>query len=80
MNSLESLELLTTILKDNYPIDYLSITPEAKLQDDLGLDSLDIVELTMKIEDELPHCISDDEIETWVTVKDVCKTIDKYLP
>tara|TARA_B100002019_G_C20928660_1_gene431054 strand:- start:23 stop:292 length:270 start_codon:yes stop_codon:yes gene_type:complete len=51
-----------------------SISPEASFVDDLGADSIEIVELVMAIEDEFNITISDDEAEKIVTVKNA---IDK---
>ena len=45
------------------------VVPEAKFIDDLGADSLDIVELIMAMEEEFDVEISDDEAEKLVTVQ-----------
>jgi acyl carrier protein len=50
-----------------------SITPEASLTDDLGLDSLDDIELIMAIEEEFDIEITDEEAER---IKTVQQTID----
>ena len=50
------------------------VTLDSKLMDDLGADSLDIVELTMQVEEEWDIEIPDDDVEKLVdagTVKDV---------
>ncbi len=52
-----------------------SISPEASFVDDLGADSIEIVELVMAIEDEFNITISDDEAEKIVTVKDALDKI-----
>ena len=52
-----------------------SISPEASFVDDLGADSIEIVELVMAIEDEFNITISDDEAEKIVTVKDAVDKI-----
>ncbi|NIO05100.1 MAG: acyl carrier protein [Proteobacteria bacterium] len=46
------------------------VVPEAKFVDDLGADSLDLVELVMALEEEYGTEISDDEAEKIVTVGD----------
>ena len=48
-----------------------SITPDARFIDDLGADSLDIVELIMEMEEEFDVEIPDEEVEKMVCVKDV---------
>lgn len=48
---------------------------DAELQDDLGADSLDTVELTMLAEDEFGITITDAEAERWRTAGDVLETV-----
>ena len=52
-------------------VDETEITPGANLQDDLGADSLDVVELVMAFEEEFDLEISDEDAERCKTVKDV---------
>lgn len=59
----------------NLPIE--KVLPEAKIVDDLGADSLDVVELLSQLEDEYEITIPDDEVETLVTVADVVAEIEK---
>ncbi|NQU02793.1 MAG: acyl carrier protein [Syntrophaceae bacterium] len=49
--------------------------PEAAFMDDLGADSLDIVELIMAMEDKFDLEISDDDLANIRTVKDVIEYI-----
>ncbi len=53
------------------------VTPEAKFVEDLGADSLDIVELIMALEEEFGHEIPDEEAEKLTTVGDVVKYIEE---
>ncbi len=46
------------------------VVPEANFVDDLGADSLDLVELIMSMEEEFDIEISDEKAEEMVTVKD----------
>ena len=66
-------EMLSEAL--NLPLD--KVTPDAKIVDDLGADSLDVVELLSQLEDEYGITIPDDEVETLVTVADVAKEVEK---
>ena len=59
----------------NLPIE--KVTPDAKIVDDLGADSLDVVELLSRLEDEYGIMIPDDEVENLVTVQDVASEIEK---
>ncbi|MCI8396079.1 MAG: acyl carrier protein, partial [Acutalibacter sp.] len=46
------LEKIKTILSEQFDVEEDNITTETTLQDDLGADSLDVVDLLMSIEDE----------------------------
>ena len=52
------------------------VTPDAKLIEDLGADSLDTVELVMALEEEFGHEIPDEEAEKLQSVGDVIKYIE----
>jgi len=52
------------------------VTPEASFIEDLGADSLDIVELVMALEEEYEMEISDEEAERIRTVQDVVNYIE----
>ena len=54
------------------------IRPEASFIDDLGADSLDIVELVMALEEEYDMEISDEEAEKIRTVQDVVNYIESH--
>lgn len=53
------------------------ITPEASFIEDLGADSLDLVELIMSMEDEFGLEISDEDAESIITVQDVINFISE---
>lgn len=53
------------------------ITPDAKIIDDLGADSLDVVELLSRLEDEFGIVIPDEDVENLVTVSDVADELAK---
>ena len=55
------------------------ITMETSFVEDLGCDSLDIVEIIMGVEDELDIKIPDDSVESIVTVGDAMEEIRKAL-
>ncbi|HUY18377.1 MAG TPA: acyl carrier protein [Candidatus Binataceae bacterium] len=54
------------------------VTPEASFIEDLGADSLDIVELVMALEEEYGMEISDEDAEKIRTVKDVVSYIEVH--
>lgn len=51
-------------------VDLEEVVPEASFVDDLGADSLDLVELIMSMEEEFDTDISDEDAEKILTVKD----------
>jgi acyl carrier protein len=67
---LENFDKLKEILVDVLGVKEEDIKPESKFVDDLGADSLDLVELIMSFEDKFSIEISDEEAEKIVTVKD----------
>jgi len=56
------------------------VTPTASFIEDLGADSLDIVELVMALEEEYDMEITDEEAEKIRTVQDVVTYIESHKP
>lgn len=54
------------------------MTPDTKFTEDLGLDSLDIVEVVMAIEDEFAIEIPDQEADKIVSIKDAVEYISSH--
>ncbi len=52
------------------------ITESSNIQDDLGADSLDVVDLVMALEDEFDVEIPEDQVENIKTVGDIVKFIE----
>lgn len=70
------LEKVKVILAEQFDIDEDSLTNDTDLQDDLGADSLDVVDLLMSIEDEFEIEIPDEEIEHIRTVGELVNYIE----
>ncbi len=58
------------IIEEKLSVDMEEVIPEASFVDDLGADSLDLVELIMSMEEEFDVEISDEDAEKITTVKD----------
>ncbi|MDD4690232.1 MAG: acyl carrier protein [Eubacteriales bacterium] len=68
-------EKIRDFLIEQLGIDEDSITMESSFEDDLGADSLDLVELVMALEEEYDIEIADDEAEKIKTVGDAVNFI-----
>lgn len=71
MNQEEIFEKVKKIIVEQLGVAETSVTMEASFIDDLGADSLDIVELIMALEEEFDMEIPDEDAEKIVTVSDV---------
>lgn len=65
------------IIAEKLSVDIEEVIPEASFVDDLGADSLDLVELIMSMEEEFDIEISDEDAENLVCFKDVIEYINK---
>lgn len=69
-------EDIKNVLIDAINVDGAEVTPEAKLNDDLGIDSLAAVELALELENVFDVRIEDEELAKLVTVQDVIDIIE----
>ncbi|PID52559.1 MAG: acyl carrier protein [Candidatus Moraniibacteriota bacterium] len=60
-------------------VDASKVNPEASIIDDLGADSLDIVELVMHLEEEFDIEVPDEVAEKLITVQDVVSYIESEI-
>ncbi|CEK14692.1 acyl carrier protein [Chthonomonas calidirosea] len=65
------------VLLDRLDVTEEEIVPEASLVNDLKADSLDVVEIVLRLEDEFTIDIPDEDAEKIVTVQDIVDYIDK---
>lgn len=73
------LEKVKVILSTQFDVEEDSITPETDIADDLGADSLDVVDMLMSLEDEFDVEIPDEEIEKIRTVGKLVSYIEENM-
>ncbi len=66
------------IIAEKLSVDMEEVVPDASFVDDLGADSLDLVELIMSMEEEFDMDISDEDAEQIATVKDAIDYINSH--
>ncbi len=66
------------IIAEKLSVDLSEVIPEASFVDDLGADSLDLVELIMTMEEEFDIDISDEDAEKLESVKDAINFINAH--
>ena len=71
-----ALETVKDILSQQLRVDIDSITEDTNIMEDLGADSLDIVEMLMNIEQDYGIVIADDDIVGFKTVGDIVRYIE----
>jgi len=76
MNRQEIFEKVKRILIEKLSVNEADIKEDSSLVDDLGVDSLDLVELLMKFEEEFKVEISEEESQKILTVKDIVDFIE----
>lgn len=79
METEEIFEKVKTVIVEQLGIDEASVRMDSAFLDDLGADSLDIVEFIMALEEEFGIEIPDEDVEKIVTVKDVVEYISENI-
>ena len=67
------------LIANRFSVDASTVTEGMTFQQDLGADSLDVVELVMELEDEFGIDISDEDIDQLKNVSDVVSYIEKKV-
>ena len=73
------LEKIMDLLAKQLRIDVNTLSPDTNIVEDLGADSLDIVEMLMAIEENFGITVSDEEALTLKTVRDVADFIERKI-
>lgn len=72
-------ERIRAIVSDQLGVEAREIQAESKIADDLGADSLDVVELVMQLEDEFDIEVPDEAAESIRTIADVERYVAEHV-
>jgi len=73
------IEIVNQVLEEEFEIDAELLTPESLLYEDIGLDSLDAVDLIVMVDKKLGVRIDEEEARSLRTLEDVYKIIGELL-
>lgn len=76
---MSTFEKLQEIIAEQLELDEASIAYDSHILDDLGADSLDVVDLVMSVEDEFEIEVPDEALENIRTVEDMVKYIEDHI-
>ncbi|MDD5862052.1 MAG: acyl carrier protein [Prevotella sp.] len=79
MSRQEIEEKVREFLIEDLEIDEDKIKDDAKLKDDMGIDSLDFVDIVVIVEKKFGFKIKPEEMQNVITLKDFCDYIEKKL-
>lgn len=79
MSTEEILEKVVEIVTEKLGVDAEEVILDSDLTEDLGADSLDLVDLVMAFEDEFGVKIEDEDVENITTIGDILDYISKEL-
>ncbi len=75
---MSTIEKVKKLIAEQLCISIDDIKDDANIIEDLGADSLDVVELLMSFEDEFKVSIPDDKLEELKSIPQIVKIIDEY--
>lgn len=78
-SDLASFAHIKSLLVEHFELDPDSITPESRLYEDLDLDSIDAVDMVIKLQDETGKRIKPDDFKDVRTVDDVMQVVRKLI-
>lgn len=79
MSELDVFDTLKSTLVEQFELDPARITPDARLNEDLDLDSIDAVDLIIKLQEITGRKVSPEEFKGVRTVGDVQRVIERLL-
>ncbi|HUV88704.1 MAG TPA: acyl carrier protein [Anaerolineae bacterium] len=75
----DTFDKVKKIIVDLLGVDPDKVTPEARFREDLGADSLDLVELIMEFEEQFSETIPDEDAQKITTVGQVVDYVEQHM-
>ena len=75
----DTFEQVKKIIVNLLGVEAEKVTPDSTFREDLGADSLDLVELIMEFEEQFGETISDEEAQQMKTVGQVVAYVEKHM-
>ncbi|MDY4761299.1 acyl carrier protein [Streptococcus thoraltensis] len=72
-------ETVVKVIRQKRQEDDLPVTPETSLRDDLGVDSIDLMEFVIALEDEFGIDIPDEDVDHMVNMNDLLTYLEKKV-
>lgn len=72
-------EKVTTFLVDELEIEESKIADNARLKEDLGIDSLEVVDVVVLVEDSFGYKMKPEDFKELKTLEDFCQFIQKHI-
>jgi acyl carrier protein len=79
LNRAEILDEITKTLVEVFQLDPKIVTPEARLVEDLDLDSIDAIDLAVKVQDLTGKRLAEDDLRSLSTIEDLVAVVEKML-
>lgn len=76
---MKTFNYVASFLVENFGVTLEEVDMNARVLEDLGADSLDVIELTIAMEEDLGIDIPDEQVDDIVTVGDIVVSLDKIL-
>jgi acyl carrier protein len=75
----EILAMISQIMREMFEIDEADVTPEARLYEDLGFDSIDAVDMIVKLKEMTGKAVKPEDFKSARTVNDVVEAVLKLV-
>ena len=79
MNSEQILQMVKTILVDEFETDEADIVPDANIYEDLDIDSIDVVDLVVRLRTETGKVIQPENFKQVRTIKDLTDALENMM-